>query len=114
MPRLDLDQADRDAATEQRIERDAHREPGRQHRHPRCATSPLAGRRAFQVGVQDSVNAAKAAAESEVTMRLECPTCRGPVYAPRDSHLDALTCAGCDAPLLTRRTIDGVALDVRS
>lgn len=108
MSRLDTDQADRDAIADRRHERDLEHEP-RQHRHPRCVVpyrpDPRA-RQAFQASVIDSVNAAQA--ESDYTMRLECPRCRGPVFTPRDSDRERLDCAACHTHLVTRRSIDGV------
>lgn len=107
MSRLDTDQADRDAIADRRHERDVHREP-RLHRHPRCV-QPVA-RGLFQARVIDSVNAAQA--EHSYTMRLTCPTCRGPMFAPRDSDRERVVCNTCQAICITRRTVDGVDLRI--
>jgi len=108
MTRPDLEQIDRDALADTRLERDRHRE----HRHPRCvrAAPDLAARRRFQAGVIDDVNRTK-----EYTIQKQCPVCRGPVYVPVDSTGETVTCnfATCGAELITRRTIDGVDLDRR-
>lgn len=39
--------------------------------------------------------------------RLTCPACGGPVYAPADSDREAINCAHCDQPLMTKVGIDG-------
>lgn len=101
MSRLDTDQADRDALTDQRIERDRQREPGpREHRHPRCIA-----RGVFQAAVIDSVNRAQ---DTSIGATL-CPRCNGPVFVPADSDREIIDCADatCAARLITRRHLDG-------
>jgi uncharacterized Zn finger protein (UPF0148 family) len=44
-------------------------------------------------------------------LKLSCPACRGPVFAPHDSDRELLSCASCSATLVTRRALDG-AVDV--
>lgn len=40
-------------------------------------------------------------------MRVRCPTCVGPVYAPDDSNRDRVDCSGCGTELVTRRDLAG-------
>lgn len=93
----DHEQIDRDELGSARADRDREREPARLHRHPRCVVA------APRTLAPDPARG--------YTMSLHCPTCRGPVFAPRDSHGEDLTCQSCSAALVTRRTIDGVDLD---
>lgn len=39
---------------------------------------------------------------------IECPSCLAPVFVPADSDAERVDCTGCDARLVTARTIDGV------
>lgn len=67
------------------------REP---HRHPLCLRTAVANR------------------SKDYTIRLDCPSCGGPVFVPSDSDREVVTCnfGTCGAELATRRTIDGVDL----
>lgn len=110
--RTDQNQIDRDElVVGRRIERDAEREP-RLHRHPRCVSpNPAVKRQAFQAWVQDSVNAAHDVTDLSRSIAIPCPSCSGPVYAPKDSHGERIDCAWCESKLVTRRDIaDGVSL----
>lgn len=95
----DLAQVDRDEAMATRQERDRHREPGPVHRPQR---RDLAGRNAVYVGMLERRN------ELDGVVELTCPSCSGPVYAPKDSSRDRVDCIGCDARLATRRELDGI------
>ncbi len=43
-------------------------------------------------------------------VRLTCPACSGPVYAPHDSDRDLVTCSSpaCGVALVTRRSCAGI------
>lgn len=64
-------------------ERDRQREP---HRHPRCIVAPR-------------------------SVRLFCPICNGPVFAPTDSIGESITCTrpDCHTELRTR-SVDGAVV----
>jgi len=102
--RPDLDQIDRDELAERRAERDRHREPGRQQR----SAPDLTRRHIFQIGVTDSVNTSLDSA----IVPLWCPACRGPVFATSRSNGERVDCFACDARLVTRLGIEGVAVEL--
>ncbi len=82
-------------ASEHELWQDAHAAARRvrdQHREP---AKPFPALRVDAAPVPHSV-------------RLDCPRCRGPVYAYSDSSGEALTCLTCETPIITRQSIGGL------
>lgn len=101
MRRPDYDQIDRDAFAEMRRERDRSREPsfGSGNVNRRLPPGHRDG-----AALLPQVQPARSP-----FVRLPCPLCRGPVYAPRGSTGEHIDCVHCSAALVTRgRTTDAV------
>jgi uncharacterized paraquat-inducible protein A len=44
--------------------------------------------------------------------RLACPACHSTISVPADSDRDQVECPACDAKLIARQTIGGIAVDI--
>lgn len=97
---LQQDQFMRDEIADRRARRDAEREP----RTPMDRHRDLSGRRAVAVRLVDTS-----------IIDLDCPLCRGPVFAVSDSDGERIDCNNetCGARLVTRLALGGeVSLEV--